>query len=210
MPSPRLPGSGIEKILISSHEIPEDQIFNFVVFPCCCPKPGVGLFSGHLWFLFFLDGSSPGLPLSALRAPLLFPTGCPTIPSKVSHFITVVTLHLGGVPASFPLSSMVSISWREGGFLVLLVPRRRFVVSQCKSSLYSRSCRCVHCVWIRYGWTWRCEEFAQVVQFGRPRLKSLENVMSLFDGLPLFLSFDGRLLPSFVRLRVIELVNSFI
>ena len=166
MPSPRPPGSGVEKILVSSHKIPKDYVLHLVVFACCSSKPGVSLFAGGLWFLLFLDCSSPGLSLSAFRAPLPFSPGCPTISGKVSHFVTIITLHLGGVPAFFPLSAMISVSLGEGWLWVLLVPRRRFIISQCESSLRPRSCRCVHCVCIGYGWTRRHKEPSQVVRLG--------------------------------------------
>ena len=135
MPSPRLPGSGVEKILISSHKIPKDHVLYFVVLTRHSSKPGVGLFSGRLWFLLFLGRSSPSLSLTAFRAPLPFPSGCPAISGKVSHLITIIALHLGGVPAPFSLSMMVSVPWGEGRLLVLLISRRRFVISQHKSSL---------------------------------------------------------------------------
>ena len=166
MPSPRPPGSGVEKILVSSHEIPEDHVLHLVVFTCCSSKPGVRFFAGRLWFFLFLGSSSPGLSLAAFRTPLPFPTGCSTVSGEVSHFVTIVTLHLGGVPASLSLCSMISISRGKWRLLILLVPRRRFVVSQRKSSLRPRSCRCVHRVCIGYGWTWRRKEPSQVVRFG--------------------------------------------
>ena len=136
MPSPRLPGLGVEKILISSHEIPEDHILYFIVLACSPSKPGVRFFASRLWFFFFLGCSSPGLPLAVFRAPLPFSSGCPTVSSEVSHFIAVITLHLGGVPAPFSLRSMVSIPWGEWGFLVLLVTGWRFIVSHRKSALH--------------------------------------------------------------------------
>ena len=135
MPSPRPPGLGVEKILVSSHKIPKDHVFYFVVFACRPSEPGVGLFTGSLRFFFFPRRSSPSLSLAALRAPLLLPAGCSAIPGEVSHFITVIALYLGDVSMPFPLDAVVSVPRREGRLLILLVSRRRFVISQCKSSL---------------------------------------------------------------------------
>ena len=137
MLSPRPPGSGVEKILIPTHEIPQDHVLYFIILASCSSQPGIRFFAGRLWFPVVLGDSSPGLSLSALQAPLLFPMGCPTIASKVSHFITIVALHLRWVAPPFPLCLVVSVSWRKRRFLVLLVSRRRFVVSQCKLSLRS-------------------------------------------------------------------------
>src|ERR1700761_8409692 len=99
MPSPRPPGSGVEEILISSHKIPKDHVFYFVVFARRPVEPGIGFFVGCLRLFFSLRHSSPGLSLAAFRTPLPFLSGCPTIPGEVSHFITVITLHLGCIPA---------------------------------------------------------------------------------------------------------------
>ena len=148
MPSPRPLGSGVEKILISSYKILKDHILHFVIFPCCCTQPGVRLFTGCPWFVVPLGCSFPGLSLFTLRAPLPFPMGCPAITSEVSHFVAIITLHLRGITVPFPLGSVVSVPWREGGSLVLLISRRGFVISQCKSSLRARSCRRVHHIWI--------------------------------------------------------------
>src|ERR1700761_3514223 len=135
MPSPRPPGSGVEKILISSHKIPKDHVFYFVVLACRPSEPGVGFFASRLWFFFFLYCSPPCLSLSSFRAPLPFPSGCPAIPGKVSHFITIVTLHLGCISAPFSLRAMVPVPWGKGWFLILLIPRRGFIISHCESSL---------------------------------------------------------------------------
>ena len=135
MPSPRPPGLGVEKILISPHEVPEDHVLHFFVLARCSSEPGVGFLASRLRFLLFLDGSSPGLPLVAFCAPLSFPARCSTVPGEVSHFVTIVTLHLGGISTPFSLRTMVPLPWREGRFLILLVSWRRFVVRQCESSL---------------------------------------------------------------------------
>ena len=212
MPSPRPPGSGVEKILVP-YEILQDHVLHFVIFPCCCTQPGVRLFTCCPRFFILLGCSSPGLSLFALRAPLLLPSGCPAITSEMSHFVTIITLHLGGITAPFPLNLVVSIPWRERGFLVLLVSQRRFVFSQCKSSLCARSGRRVHRIWVGYGWTRRCKEPAQVVWFRGSSPKSFQDVASLFDGLhmqPLFLPFDGHLPPSFVCFGVVKLIDGFV
>ena len=122
MPLPRPLGSGIEKILVSSHKIPKDQVLHFILFSRCCSKPRVHLLTGCFWLFFFLGHPSPGLPLFAFCTPLSFPARCPTILSEVSHFITIVTLHLSEVAMPFPLCAVVSVPWWEGWLLVLLVP----------------------------------------------------------------------------------------
>ena len=165
MPSPRPLGEGVEKILVSPHEIPEDQILHLIILSCHHSKPGVCFLLRCFCFFFFLDCSSPGLTLFSLRTPLPFPLGCSAIMSEVSHFIAIVTLHLGEVAMPFSLYSVISIPWREGRFLILLIPWRWFIVHQSESCLGPQSRRCVHCIWIRYGWTQRCKEFCQVVWF---------------------------------------------
>jgi hypothetical protein len=92
-------GSGVEKILIFPDEVPQNHVLDLVIFFGYCAQPGVS-FIPWFWcrrvsFVFILGRSSPGLPLSPLRSPLLFSTRGPAIASEVSHFITVVTLHLG-------------------------------------------------------------------------------------------------------------------
>ena len=72
MPSPRPPGSGVEKILISPHKIPEDHVLHLVVFTRGSPEPGVGFLASSLRLFFLLGGSSPGLSLAAFRTPLPF------------------------------------------------------------------------------------------------------------------------------------------
>ena len=173
MPSPRPSGSGVEKILVSPHEVPQDHILDFVILSHRPLEPGVGLFASRLRLFFFLCRSSPSLSLALFRAPLSFPSGCPTIPSEVSHFVTVITLHLRGVPVFFPLGAMISISQGEGRLLVLLISGRRLVISQCKSSLRPRSCRRVHRFCSGYGWTRRRKEPSQVVGLGGPGPKLL-------------------------------------
>ena len=127
MPLPRPLGLGVEKILVSSHEIPEDHVLHFVFFPCCCTQPCVRPFACCSWFFFSLGSPSPSLSLFALRAPLSFPAGCSAVSGEMSHFITIVTLHLGDITAPFPLDPMVPVPWGEGWLLVLLIPRRGFV-----------------------------------------------------------------------------------
>ena len=135
MPSPRPPGLGVEKILVSSHKVSEDHVLHLIVLTGCSSKPGVCFFASRLRFVFFLGHSSPGLSLAAFRTPLPFSSGCPAISGEVSHLITIITLHLGRVSSLFPLCAMVSVSRREGWFLILLISRGRFVLSHCKSSL---------------------------------------------------------------------------
>ena len=53
MPLPRLSGSGVEKILISSHEISEDQILYFFVISCCPSEPCIGFFVECHFLHFF-------------------------------------------------------------------------------------------------------------------------------------------------------------
>ena len=166
MPLPRPPGSGVEKILVSSNQIPEDHVLHLVVFTCRSSEPGVGFFASRPRFLFLLGCSPPRLSLTPLRAPLPFSPGCPAVSSKVSHLITIVTLHLGGVSTLFPLCAVVPVSWGKGWFLILLVSWRRFIISQSKSSLRPQSCRCVHRISIGYRWTRWCKESPQVVRFG--------------------------------------------
>ena len=136
MPSPRPPGSGVEKILVSSHKIPKDHILHLIVFTCRSSEPRVGLFASRFRLFFFLDCSSPSLSLALFRAPLSFLLRCPAISGEVSHFVTIIALHLGGVSTPFSLCAVVSVLWGKGGLLILLVPRGRFVIGQCKPSLY--------------------------------------------------------------------------
>ena len=213
MPLPRPPGSGVEKILISSHQISEDHVLYFIVFTRRSSEPRVGFLASCLWLLFLLCCSPPCLSLTPFGAPLSFSPGCPTIPGEVSHLITIITLHLRCVPMPFSLRSMVSVPWWKGGFLILLVSGRRFVVSHRKSSLRPRSCRRVHRVCIGYGWMRRGKESPQVVWFSSTGAKPFQYVSSLFDRLhvePFFLPFDGCASPSFIRLWVVELVYRFI
>src|ERR1700761_3744861 len=121
MPSPRPPGLGVEKILVSSHEIPKDHVLHLVVLARCPSEPGVCLLASRLRFFFFsLGNSSPSLSLAVFCTPLPFSPGCPTISGEVSHFITIVTLHLGCIPSLLPLRAVIPVVRGKGWFLILL------------------------------------------------------------------------------------------
>ena len=143
MPSPRLSGSGVWKILPLSHGLKNQVLHLIALFPYSL-QPIIGM---------FLRRGPFGV---RIRAPCFasFPWGrvlsfLETVTSKVSELLTVVTLYSPHIP-SFGLLSNIPFPRCEGwhGRLTFVVGFRTVVV-MCFGSVGSSSIRRgVHGVWV--------------------------------------------------------------
>ena len=145
MPSPRLPGSGVLKILPFPDRLKYEFLYPIRLVPNLS-QYGVGLV--FLREVFFV-GSSDLTGASFLRF-------LGTEATNVSKLLAVITLHFPSFPQVY-LSLEVSLMWLERGASVPFFGLEQmnvlafFVFWFCPSDLSSAPspvCCCVHCIWV--------------------------------------------------------------